>query len=238
LPPLPLGREEAVMNLSDSNRFSRQVAGGAMILAPVVLVLAESLHARLQTDPAGQFAAVADDTARWYAAHALILLALALLVPAFVGVVDLARRSRPLLAHVALIVFFPGLIALAAIVGMELVLWQMAQPEASRAEMISLLERLNGSAGIEPLFAVALLFPFAWLLGGLALYVSRAAPVWAAAAIGLSQPVGFIGELAEGPKALAVAAQLVFAIGLVPIGVQLLRRPDERWENTPATVAV
>jgi hypothetical protein len=114
----------------------------------------------------------------------------------------------------------------------------MAQPEANRTEMISLVERLNGSAGIEPLFAVALLFPFAWLLGGLGLHLSRAAPLWAAAAIGLSQPIGFIGELAEGPKALAVAAQLVFAIGLVPIGAQLLRRPDERWENTPATVAV
>jgi hypothetical protein len=226
------------MNLSDSSRFSRRVAGGGMILGPIVIVLAEVLHARLQTDPAGQFAAVADNTGRWYAAHALILLALVLLVPAFVGVVDLARRSRPLLAHVALLVFIPGLIALTAVVGMELVLWQMAQPEANRAEMISLLERLNGSQGIEPLFAVALLFPFAWLLGGLGLHLSRAAPLWAAAAIGLSQPVGFIGELAEGPKALAVAAQLVFAVGLVPIGVRLLRRPDERWENAPAAAAV
>jgi hypothetical protein len=226
------------MNLSDSSRFSRQVAGVGMILGPLVIVLAEVLHARLQTDPAGQFAAAADDTGRWYAAHALILLALALLVPAFVGLVDLARRSRPLLAHVALIAFFPGLIALTAIVGMELVLWQMAQPEANRTEMISLLERLNGNAGIEPLFAVALLFPFAWLLGGLGLHLSRAAPLWAALAIGLSQPVGFIGELAEGPKALAVAAQVVFAVGLVPMGVRLLRRPDERWENAPAAAAV
>ena len=226
------------MNLSDSSRFSRQVAGGGMILGPIVILLAEVLHARLQTDPAGQFAAVADNTGRWYAAHALILLALVLLVPAFVGVVDLARRSRPLLAHVALLVFIPGLIALTAIVGMELVLWQVAQPEANRAEMISLLDRLNGSKGIEPFFALALLFPFAWLLGGLGLQLSRAAPLWAAAAIGLSQPVGFIGELAEGPKALAVAAQLVFAVGLVPIGVRLLRRPEERWENVPAAAAV
>ena len=116
------------------------------------------------------------------------------------GVVNLARRSRPQLAHVALIVFFPGLIALTAIVGMELVLWQMAQPEANRAEMISLLERLNGSAGIEPLFAVALLFPFAWLLGGLGLHLSRAAPLWAAAAIGLSQPIGFIGGAGRGTE--------------------------------------
>jgi hypothetical protein len=225
------------MNVSDPSRFNRQVACGGMILGPIVIVLAELLHARLQTDPAGQFAAVADNTGRWYAAHALILLALVLLVPAFVGVVNLARRSRPLLAHVALIVFFPGLIALTAIVGMELVLWQMAQPEATRAEMISLLERLNGSAGIEPLFAVALLFPFAWLLGGLGLYLSRAVPLWAAAAIGLSQPVGFIGELAEGPKALAVTAQLVFAVGLVPIGIRLLRQHDEQPE-TATTAAV
>jgi hypothetical protein len=226
------------MNLSDSDRFSRQLAGGGMILGPIVIVLAEVLHARLQTDPAGQFAAVADNTGRWYASHTLILLSLVLLVPAFVGVVDLSRRSRPLLANIASIVFFPGLIALTAIVGMELALWQMAQPEANRAEMISLLERLNGSAGIEPLFAVALLFPFAWLLGGLGLRLSRAAPLWAAAAVGLSQPIGFIGELSEGPKALAVAAQLVFAVGLVPIGLRLLRQPDEQRETArPAAVS-
>ena len=52
MPPLPLGREEAVMNLSDSSRFSRQVAGGGMILGPIVIVLAEcSMLACRRTPP-------------------------------------------------------------------------------------------------------------------------------------------------------------------------------------------
>lgn len=222
------------MDRIESSRFRRRAAGAAMVAAPVVIVIAESLHARFETDAAKQLAAVANGTGRWYAAHALVLVTFALAVPAFLGLAHVLRRSRPGLANVSLVIFVPGLVALAAIAGIELVLWQMAQPEADRAAMVALAERLNESAGIVPLFGFVLLFPLAWLLAGIGLYASRAVPVWAAVAIAVSQPVGFVGELAGGPKALAVAAQVVFAIGLVPIGIRVLRQSDEEWQQSPA----
>ncbi len=230
------------MDLSNPNSFRRQVAGAAMIVMPLVFVLAELLHARFQTEAAKQLTAVADNTGRWYAAHALILLALALAVPAFLGLVHLLGRGRAALGHLSLVAFVPGLIAIAAIVGMELVLWQMAQPSANRDEMVALAERINESAGVVPVFLVALLFPLAWLLIGIGLYRARTVPAWTAVLIALSQPIGFIGELAGGPKALAVLAQLVFALGLIPVGIRVLRQSDGDWEPDrlsvpmPATV--
>lgn len=217
------------MDLSNPNSFRRQVAGAAMIVMPLVFVLAELLHARFQTEAAKQLTAVADNTGRWYAAHALILLALALAVPAFLGLVHLLGRGRAALGHLSLVAFVPGLIAIAAIVGMELVLWQMAQPSANRDEMVALAERINESAGVVPVFLVALLFPLAWLLIGIGLYRARTVPAWTAVLIALSQPIGFIGELAGGPKALAVLAQLVFALGLIPVGIRVLRQSDGDW---------
>jgi len=149
------------MDLSDPRSFRRQVAGAAMLVAPPVLVVAEVLHARFETDAAKQLTAVADNTGRWYAAHALILISLALAVPAFLGLVHLLGRGQAALGHLGLVAFVPGLVALTAIVGMELVLWQMAQPNANRDDMVALAERLNDSAGIVALFLVALLFPLA-----------------------------------------------------------------------------
>lgn len=231
------------MDLSNPNSFRRQGAAAAMIVMPPIFVLAELLHATFQTEAAKQLAAVADNAGRSYAAHALVLLSLALAVPAFFGLVHLVGRGRAALGHLTLVAFVPGLVAIAAIAGMELVLWQMAQPSANRDEMVALAERLNDSAGIVAVFPVALLFALAWLLVGIGLYRARTVPAWAAMLIGLAQPVGFVGELAGGPKVLAVSAQIVFALGLIPVGIRVLRQSDGDWETdrlsvpTPATVS-
>ena len=100
--------------------------------------------------------------------------------------------------------------------------------------MIALAERLDESAGIAPLFVLVLLFPAAWLLVGTGLYLARLLPRWTAVLIALSQPVGFVGELSGAPKWLAVAAQVAFAVGLIPIDIRILWQSDEAWEQPPA----
>jgi len=218
------------MSLNNSTRFKHAITGVAMVAAPLVFVLAELLHARFQTDAAKQLDAIAASTGRWYAAHMLVLAALVLALPALVGVARLLEAGRPRLGTACLVAIVPGVVALAAVVGMELVVWQMAQPTRQRTEMIALWENTAENAGIAPLILAALLFPIAWLLVGVGLYVARVVPRWSAALVGLSQLVGFAGELSGGPKWLAVAAQIAFAIGLIPIGIRVLRKPDAPWE--------
>lgn len=217
------------MTLSDTRRFDRRVAGSAMVLAPLVIVLAEVLHAQAETEAAALIARVAEDPSRWVTAHALVLVALVLVVPAFLGVAHIVRRSRPRIGSLSLVAFVPSLVALTALVGMEIVVWQMAQPEAGREEMVALAQRLNESAVIPLLYAAALLFPLAWLAAGIGLYLARAAAPWAAVLIALAQPVGFVAELSGGPKWIAVAAQLAFAAGLIPVGLRTLRSADADW---------
>ena len=146
----------------------------------------------------------------------------------------MVRPRRPVLAHVGLILFVPGLVALAAAAGTELVLWQMAQPEANRAEMIALAERVWEGEGVAVIFGFVLLFPVAWLMIGIGLHLARAVPAWSAALIAVSQPIGFLIEFAGGPKAPVVTAQVLFAIGLVPVGLRVLRESDEEWVDATA----
>lgn len=93
-------------------------------------------------------------------------------------------------------------------------------------QMIMLWKNTAGNLGIVPIFLVALLFSVAWLLVGIGLYIARLCPRWAAALVGLMQLVWFVSELSGGPKWVAVAAQVGFAIGLIPIGTRILRRSD------------
>lgn len=218
------------MILSSPTTFRRTVRGASLVVAPLVFVIAEVLHAHLEENPAGFLAAITDDTGRWYTAHVLVLVGLILALPAFLGLRHILEGQRPVLASLGAVAFVPGMIALAALVGMELVAWQMAQPGRDRAQMIALWANTSTNAGIVPLIFVALLFSLAWLIAGVGLYVARLCSGWVAVLVGLPQLVGFVSELAGGPKWLAVAMQLGFAIGLIPIGIRVLRQSDASWE--------
>ena len=217
------------MNLSNPTTFQRKVAGSAMIVAPIAFVIAEILHGHFENDAGKYLDAIAANTGRWYAAHVLVLVSLVLALPAYAGVARLLQPRRPSLGNLGWVAVVPGTVALAALVGMELVAWQMAQV-ADRAQMVELWKNTAENAGIAPLILVALLWPVAWLLLGIGLFLTRLVPRWSAALVGLAQLVGFVGELAEAPKWLAVAAQVAFAVGLIPIGIRVLRRPDASWD--------
>jgi len=217
------------MNLGNTTWFQRMVGGVAMIVAPIVFVIAELLHGHFERDAAKQLDVIAQNTDRWYAAHILVLAGLMLALPAFAGLAHLVRQGRPALANLGQVLLVSGTIALAALVGMELVAWQMAQSGFNRAEMILLWEKTAENAGIAPLVLAAVLFPVAWLLLGLALFLARLAPTWIAALVGFAQLVGFASELSGGPKWLAVAAQIAFAIGLIPLGIRAVRQRDAVW---------
>ncbi|MDH4102261.1 MAG: hypothetical protein OEW52_06580 [Thermoleophilia bacterium] len=166
-----------------------------------------------------------------------------LALPAFAGLARFVQEHRPTLVNLGRVLLVPGTIALAALVAMELVAWQMAQPGIDRAAMVLLWENTAENAGIAPLILAALLFPVAWLLVGAGLFLARLVPRWSAALVGLAQLVGFIGELSGAPKWLAVAAQVAFAIGLIPLGIRALRQQDAGWAaselggDMPATPA-
>jgi hypothetical protein len=216
--------------MNGPGRLFRRVAGLGLLAAAPVAVAAEVLHPRFHpTDASQQVAAVAAGPARHYAAHVLVLLLLALVVPAFAGVLHLLRPARPRLAAAALAAFVPGLVALVAVVGMEFVLWQMAQPARDRVEMVALTAAVNESGGIVALVLVALLFPLAWLLAGVGLYLARAVPGWSAALVGIALPVAFVLELGGMPKAATVGANVAYALGLAAVGLAVLRRSDADW---------
>ena len=148
------------MHLSDAHHFRKMVAGACMVVAPLVLLVAMVIHPASDMNEATQVATIADNLDAWYVAHLLALIAIAVMVPALLGLMHMLREREVAFGHVGGGLAMLGLLAFAGIVGMELVMWQMVAGGSTR-EAVALLERLNETAGI--------VIPFAFVSFGCAL---------------------------------------------------------------------
>lgn len=216
----------------DARSFRRTLAGACLILGPALLVAVELIHPEGDSDAADMLANIASSTTSQYWAHAIALIVVVLLIPAVLGVVHMTRTSRGILAHAGGALALIGLVGLAALIGTEFVLWQAAK-NPDTAAMAALIDQIYKSDGFIPLYLAALALPLGFLLLGVALYLTRTAPTWAAALFGVSPAVQFANELAVGPKWINVAAAVALLLGAGTIGSRLLTETDEEWEAMP-----
>jgi hypothetical protein len=168
--------------------------------------------------------------------HMLALVTIALAIPAVLGLVHLTRAGRPLLAHLGAALAIVGFVGFAAFVGMELVLWQAAK-NSDAAAMTALIDQVNDAGGLVPLYIAVLGFPIGFLLLGIALLLTKTAPSWVAALIGIAPVINLGSELALGPRWLTVAGAALFLVGMGWVGYGLLTETDEEWEAVAATAS-
>jgi hypothetical protein len=220
------------MHLSDAHHFRKMVAGACMVVAPLVLLLATVIHPASSMNEATQVATIADNLDAWYVAHLLALIAIAVMVPAVLGLMHMLREREVAFGHVGGGLAMLGLLAFAGIVGMELVMWQMVAGGSTR-EAVALLERLNETAGIVIPFAFVS-FGFALGLACLAagLYRARVVQSWMAVSVAVGA-VLFGIAFGAATNWLAIVAAAFLVVGLGAIGRMILRETDEAWEHTP-----
>jgi hypothetical protein len=220
------------MHLSDAHHFRKMVAGACMVVAPLVLLFATVIHPASSMNEATQVATIADNLDAWYVAHLLALIAIAVMVPAVLGLMHMLREREVAFGHVGGGLAMLGLLAFAGIVGMELVMWQMVAGGSTR-EAVALLERLNETAGIVIPFAFVS-FGFALGLACLAagLYRARVVQSWMAVSVAVGA-VLFGIAFGAATNWLAIVAAAFLVVGLGAIGRMILRETDEAWEHTP-----
>ena len=220
------------MHLSDAHHSRKMLAGACMVAAPVVLLAAMVIHPASDMDEAAQVATIADNLDAWYAAHLLALIAIAVMVPAVLGLMHMLRERQVALGHVGGGLTMLGLLAFTGIVAMELVMWQMAAGGDTR-EAVTLLERLNETAGIViPLVVVSFGFSLGVACLAIGLYRARAVQSWMAASVAAGA-ILFGFAIASAMNWLAIVAAAFLVVGLGAIGRMVLRETDEAWEHTP-----
>ena len=209
-----------------------------MIAAPIVLLVGAVLHPETERDGAGHLAVVADDPSRYYAAHAILLVGIALFLPALLGLMHLLRHRATAVGHLGAGLAMIGLFGATAIVAMDgVAVTQMAQPEANADQMAALLDRIKDSAGLR---GIAVVGALGWLVGMLllayGLWRARGVGPVVSAVIAAAAITVLIAQATDDQTIFAIAFAL-YLVALGPVGWRLLVESDDEWASGPPAPA-
>ncbi len=217
---------------SDPHHFRKMLAGWCMLAAPLLLLIGTVLHPDLKSVEAAQLRVVADNLDQWFIAHLVILVSIALAVPAFLGLMHMLREREVAYGHVGGGLAILGLLAFVGIVMLEFVTWQMAAA-GNQAANAALLDRIDNTAGIViPFFVVSFAFMLGMAVLAVGLYRARAVQSWMAAFLVVAS-VLFVLEFALTSTVAGIIAAAFLFVGLGSIGRMVLGESDEAWEHTP-----
>jgi hypothetical protein len=212
----------------DIRTISRTAAAAALVIGPLTLAVPIKITDDEDAPAAQQL--------RDYAAHAgaakasnVALLALLLLVPAMLATARLARRGAPKLAFaggaLASLGWLAGLIAFG---GQQIALYQGAKL-ADRAGAAALIDGVSK----DPVFGTLIgVFVLGHIVGmiilGVALWRSRAVPVWAAGLFVAYPILHFVGHAVSPAVDYAGGAALL--VSAVVVAARIMRTPNEQWD--------
>jgi hypothetical protein len=220
------------MDTNRSEHLRKMVTGACLIAAPLVFVVSESIHPDDKTNATDEVAVIAGGLDRWYTAHALEIVGIALMVGAVLGLAHLLHERSPGYAVVGGGLALIGLVMGAACFGTEGFGSYYLVKHAPRAAAIAAYDDMFNGARIIPFFAASLLISVGLVVLAVQLWRTRVVASWQAGAIAL----GAVAVAASGPsgtQALSLAGMVVLFIGLAPIGYMVLTESDAEWAHTP-----
>lgn len=223
--------------ITDLVAFDRTLAGVALIAAPVLLGGGEMLRLVLEDGAGTEEEVLASITAApglWQLMTIVDMVAVALFLPAVLGLIHLLRQRAPVLARLG------GGLALVGLLGaaghnvfafvQQGAMARMEGEEASMAELAAELERTPAFLVVLLMFLVG--FILGMILLAVGLHRSRTAPPWAAAAVGLGM---LVFSNAGSSLGLTVVASGLLLFGLAVTGQRVLRMSDDQWRSSRAS---
>jgi Domain of unknown function (DUF4386) len=214
--------------LANPAAFRRTAAGLALIVAPVLFIIADAISPAWSDDTAEYLAEVADASGA-YGVHGLLyVIAFTLMVPGVIGIVHLIRRRGVTLAHLGGALAVLGLGAFPALAATSIV-DAIAVDAIARADHVALIDAFEDEAvAIVLLLVVLIPALLSLILIGAALWRSGLAPAWVGVLLivaALLTPVG--------AQISTLVADALLLAGLGFVGVRMLRMDDDVWEHPP-----
>lgn len=202
----------------NTSQNTSRIAAISATMGPLLLIGAAIVHHPHSGGAASWLAAAEAGRTGFYLAHLTFLIAIVLTLPAMV---ELGRRvsiHTPTLAIWGTGLAVIGGIGIAALVGQDLVVWQMASPSHDQASMLALLDDVAENAAIlAPLFALASGVVIGPALLAAALARARDIP-WTAAVLIATGPALLFAGLNVKPLMIAGGTFLLVGLrGVIPV---------------------
>lgn len=195
-------------------------------LAPAALLAAFLIGPSMAyDDPAASLTDVVAGRATSAAQAVLLLISSALFVPVLIGALNLLRRRGRIVGTIGVIAFLAGICGHLMLVGVRLVLVQMAAPGANRTAMVDLAHRL-GHGVFTVITPLELCFDAGLVLMLIGLRRAAAVPTWVLAVIiAVAVAAGVLGST----KAAFVIAGIGGLIAGTYVGARIAGADNAAW---------
>jgi hypothetical protein len=134
---------EAGMAISSAPRDYRTlIAAASLILGPLLMAIGDLLHPEERMAPPEQIAILVDHASRWYTAHLLLFVGMMLFIPGLLALAALTEARKPAVGYAARILILVGTAAIASIFVAEMLVGRFVLDGADPAAATNLLESM------------------------------------------------------------------------------------------------
>ena len=131
------------MAISSAPRDYRTlIAAASLILGPLLMAIGDLLHPEERMAPAEQIAILVDHASRWYTAHLLLFVGMMLFIPGLLALAALTEARKPAVGYAARILILVGTAAIASIFVAEMLVGRFVLDGADPAAATDLLENM------------------------------------------------------------------------------------------------
>jgi hypothetical protein len=223
-----------MLRFSDGRNFARTFTGLALIVGPLLLLIAQIVipdvdHGGSVSDKAKELADVASHKGTYLAGGIIFLFAGLITAAGAVGLIHFFRGRKVTLAQVASALVAMGAAASMVFYGYGSVEYEMVNhSNLDRAQMAQLLHATNMPASGAPVF---LMFVIGVVLGlillGIACWRNKVVPVWGSVLLIAAALLAFFGG---NNKVVSIIGFAVLTAGLGTLGWTVLKSSDESWD--------
>jgi hypothetical protein len=222
-----------MLKFSDGRNFARTFTGLALIVGPLLLLIAQIVspdvdHGSSTQDKLKELADVASHKGTYLTGGILFLLAGLVLAAGAVGLIHYFRGRKVTLGQIASALVAMGSAASMVFYGFGVFEYEMVNHSGlDRSQMAQLLHATNMPASGAPVFLMFLIgVVLGLILLGIACWRNRVVPIWASLLIVLAGVLAFFGP----SKAIQIVDFAVLTAGLGMLGMAVLSSSDESWD--------
>lgn len=118
------------------------IAAASLIVGPLLMAIGDLMHPQERMAPAEQIAILVDHASRWYTAHLLLFVGMMLFIPGLLALAALTEARKPAVGYAARILVMVGTAAVASIFVAEMLVGRFVLDGADPATATDLLESM------------------------------------------------------------------------------------------------
>ena len=118
------------------------IAAASLIVGPLLMAIGDLMHPQERMAPAEQIAILVDHASRWYTAHLLLFAGMMLFIPGLLALAALTEARKPAVGYAARILVMVGTAAIASIFVAEMLVGRFVLDGADPATATDLLESM------------------------------------------------------------------------------------------------